>query len=100
MCISFSFDRPLQLPPRPETTLVYCSRGSSALVGLCLYDPYFAVYRRWYSLGVHKNVLLCHTVLALSSSVAGFGVSLSSVSFLVRVSSIVFVVSLFAVRLF
>ena len=31
-------------------------------------------------------MLLCHTGLALSSSVAGFGVSLSSVSFLLRVS--------------
>ena len=30
-------------------------------------------------------MLLCHTGLALSSSVAGFGVSLSSVSFLLRV---------------
>ena len=31
-------------------------------------------------------MLLCHTGLALSSPVAGFGVSLSSVSFLLRVS--------------
>ena len=31
-------------------------------------------------------MLLCHTGLALSSSVAGFGVSLPSVSFLLRVS--------------
>ena len=35
-------------------------------------------------------MLLCHTGLALSSSVAGFGVSLPSVSFLLRSSFVVF----------
>ena len=42
-------------------------------------------------------MLLCHTGLALSSSVAGFGVSLSSVSFLLRVPFVVFFFSLFVV---
>ena len=42
-------------------------------------------------------MLLCHTGLALSSSVAGFGVSLSSVSFLLRVSFVIFIFSLFVV---
>ena len=40
-------------------------------------------------------MLLCHTGLALSSPVAGFGVSLSSVSFLLRSSLVVFIFSLF-----
>ena len=40
-------------------------------------------------------MLLCHTGLALSSSVAGFGVSLSSVSFLIRSSFVIFIFSLF-----
>ena len=40
-------------------------------------------------------MLLCHTGLALSSSVAGFGVSLPSVSFLLRSSFAIFVFSLF-----
>ena len=40
-------------------------------------------------------MLLCHTGLALSSSVAGFGVSLSSVSFLLRVSFVIFIFGLF-----
>ena len=42
-------------------------------------------------------MLLCHTGLALSSSVAGFGVSLPSVSFLLRSSLVVFIFSLFVV---
>ena len=42
-----------------------------------------------------RVALLCHTVLALSSSVAGFGVSLPSVSFLLRVSFVVSILSLF-----
>ena len=42
-------------------------------------------------------MLLCHTGLALSSSVAGFGVSLSSVSFLLRSSFVVFIFSWFVV---
>ena len=42
-------------------------------------------------------MLLCHTGLALSSSVAGFGVSLSSVSFLLRVSFVIFIFGLFVV---
>ena len=36
-------------------------------------------------------MLLCHTGLALSSSVAGVGVSLSSVSFLLRSSLVIFI---------
>ena len=40
-------------------------------------------------------MLLCHTVLALSSSVAGFGVPLPSVPFLLRASFVVFIFSLF-----
>ena len=43
-------------------------------------------------------MLLCHTGLALSSSVAGFGVSLPSVSFLLRSSFVVFIFSLFVCR--
>ena len=42
-------------------------------------------------------MLLCHTGLALSSPVAGFGVSLPSVSFLLRSSLVVFIFSLFVV---
>ena len=42
-------------------------------------------------------MLLCHTGLALSSSVAGFGVSLPSVCFLLRVQFVVFFFSLFVV---
>ena len=42
-------------------------------------------------------MLLCHTGLALSSPVAGFGVSLPSVSFLLRSSFVVFIFSLFVV---
>ena len=45
-------------------------------------------------------MLLCHTGLVSSSSVAGFGVSLSSVSFLLRVPFVVFVFSLFVVRVY
>ena len=39
-------------------------------------------------------MLLCHTGLALSSSVAGFGVSLPSVSFLLRSSFVIFIFGL------
>ena len=42
-------------------------------------------------------MLLCHTGLALSSPVAGFGVSLPSVSFLLRSSLVAFIFSLFVV---
>ena len=46
-------------------------------------------------------MLLCHTGLALSSSVAGFGVSLSSVSFLPRSSLVIFIsVCLFVLAYF
>ena len=42
-------------------------------------------------------MLLCHTGLDLSSPVAGFGVSLPSVCFLLRVPFVVFFFSLFVV---
>ena len=84
---------PRQLPPHLEMTLVYCSRDFSTLRSL--------YPRQYWSLTTEggsardsykkcKNKYaarcLCHTGLALSSSVAGFGVSLPPVSFLLRVS--------------